>query len=317
MYTLYPPIHCYQYDQLAVSDEHSLYYEQSGNPLGLPVLFVHGGPGGGCSAEHRRFFDPDYYRIIAFDQRGCGRSTPYASVTANSTQHLLADMECLREHLGIEQWVVFGGSWGATLSLVYAQTYPQRVMGLILRGVFLGRYQDIGWLYQAGASRVFPDYWHDFQRVIPEAERGDMVMAYYRRLTGDDEVARMAAAKAWSIWEGRCSTLLAKEQVVEHYANPHTAMSLATIEAHYFVNQCFLQPNQILNNAESLAEIPGIIVHGRYDMVCPLDQAVSLYEAWPQAELDIIRDAGHSAFEASIVHGLVRATKRLHKQLVS
>lgn len=308
MHTLFPDIQPYATHRLAVAAPHVLYVEESGNPQGLPVLFLHGGPGAGCQAWNRRFFDPERYRIVLFDQRGAGKSTPHAHLEGNTTQALVEDIEVLREFLGIERWLVFGGSWGSTLGLAYAEAHPEYVMGLIVRGIFLCRDQDIHWFYQDGASRVFPDYWADYLRVIPEAERGDMLAAYYQRLTGSDELVRMAAAKAWSVWEGLCATLRPNQSVAEYFSDPHVALALARIEAHYFVNKSFMQANQLLSDAHKLAGIPGVIVHGRYDMVCPLDNAFVLHEVWPSAELQIIRDAGHSGSEPGIVDALVRAT---------
>jgi len=308
MRTLYPDIQPYVTHSLEVDEPHVLHVEECGNPSGVPVLFVHGGPGSGCEAYHRRFFDPQVYRIILFDQRGSGRSSPHAELEGNTTQALVADMEAIREHLGIDRWLLFGGSWGSTLSLVYAETHPQRVLGLVLRGIFLCRPREIAWFYQAGANRIFPDLWQDFIEPIPEDERDDLVGAYYRRLTDEDEVTRMAAAKSWSVWEGRCSTLLPSGPVVDHFASPYTALSLARIECHYFVNNIFLEENQILRDAGRLANIPGVIVQGRYDMVCPAESAWELHQAWPQAELKLIPDAGHSAAEPGIVDALVQAT---------
>jgi proline iminopeptidase len=310
MQQLFAPIEPYRIHTISVSDGHQLYIEECGNPQGVPAVFVHGGPGAGCELYHRQFFDPDVFRIVLFDQRGCGRSRPHAELQGNTTQQLVGDMETIRELLGIGRWVVFGGSWGSTLGLVYAQTHPERVLGLILRGIFLCRPRDIRWFYQDGASALLPDYWQDYLDVIPAEERADMVGAYYRRLTGTNEVARMAAAKEWSLWEGRCSTLLPKAAVVDHFANPATALSLARIECHYFMNDSFLLPNQILEHAHRLHDIPGVIVHGRYDVVCPLEQAWALHLAWPQAELKVIADAGHSATEPGIVDALVTATSQ-------
>ncbi|HYQ72872.1 MAG TPA: prolyl aminopeptidase [Gammaproteobacteria bacterium] len=315
MQQLFPPIKPYLTHTLPVSGGHTLYVEECGRHDGIPVVFLHGGPGAGCEPYHSRFFDPDVYRIILFDQRGCGRSLPHASLQENTTAALVADIETIRARLGIEQWLVFGGSWGSTLALVYAETFPERVHGLVLRGIFLCRNHDIHWFYQEGASSILPDYWQDYVSVIPEVERNDMISAYYRRLTGDDEVARMAAAKAWSVWEGRASTLLPKAAVIDHFANPLTALSLARIECHYFVNDSFLEDNQILKDAERLHGIPGVIVHGRYDVVCPLEQAWALHRAWPQASLEIIADAGHSATEPGIVDALLRATTGFARRL--
>ena len=311
----YPAIKPYVTHSLQVDALHTLYVEECGNPDGLPVLFVHGGPGAGCESWHRRFFDPEVWRIVLFDQRGCGRSTPHAELIDNTTLHLAADIERIRTHLGIERWAVFGGSWGSTLGLVYAETHPERVTGLILRGIFLCRPTEIRWFYQEGASWLFPDYWEEYLRPIPEDERGDLVPAYYRRLTGEDEIARMAAAKAWSRWEGKTSNLLPRKEVVDHFSEPYTALSLARIECHYFMNDSFLAPDQILRDAHRLADIPGVIVHGRYDAVCPLKNAWDLHQAWPRAELRVIPDAGHSALEPGIIDALVRATVDLSKRL--
>ncbi len=309
MLMLYPEVKPYNKFRLKVSDLHEIYVEECGNPQGIPVIVVHGGPGAGCDANMRRFFDTTHYRIVLFDQRGAGRSSPHAELEQNTTGDLIDDMEAIRTRLGIEQWVLFGGSWGSTLSLAYAQKHSRRVLGLILRGIFLCRDQDLHWFYQDGASHVFPDYWEDYQRLIPVIERDDYIAAYHRRLVGSDDVLRMAAAKAWSVWEARCATLRPNHDVVEHFADPHVAMSLARIEAHYFVNHIFLEPNQLLRDAGKLSGLPGTIVHGRYDMVCPLDNAVELHRAWLDSHLEIVRDAGHSALEPGIVDALVRATR--------
>ncbi|MCF7201274.1 prolyl aminopeptidase [Pseudomonas oligotrophica] len=316
MQSLYPEIKPYARHELAVQEPHVLYIDESGEPDGLPVLFVHGGPGGGCDSLSRRFFDPTLYRIVTFDQRGCGRSTPHASLEHNTTAHLIDDMERIREHLGIEKWVLFGGSWGSTLSLAYAQAHPDRVHALILRGIFLCRPQDLAWFYQEGASRLFPDYWEEFVAPIPPEERGDMIGAYYQRLTGSDQIAQMHAAKAWSCWEGRTATLRPNPQVVDRFGEAHRALAMARIECHYFVNQVFLQPDQILRDMPKIAHLPGIIVHGRYDAICPLDNAWALHHAWPQSELQIIRDAGHSAAECGITDALVRAAATIAHRLL-
>ena len=316
MQTLYPEIKPYARHELAVEEPHVLYVDESGSPDGLPVLFVHGGPGGGCDALSRRFFDPTLYRIITFDQRGCGRSTPHASLENNTTAHLIADMQRIREHLGIDKWVLFGGSWGSTLSLAYAQRYPEHVHALILRGIFLCRPQDLAWFYQEGASRLFPDYWQDFLSPIPLEERDDLMQAFYRRLTGNDQIAQMHAAKAWSCWEGRTATLRPNHNVVERFADAHRALSMARIECHYFVNQAFLEPDQLLRGMPKIAHLPGIIVHGRYDAICPLDNAWALHQAWPHSELQILRDAGHSAAELGITDALIRATGEIAHRLL-
>ncbi|MEW5825181.1 MAG: prolyl aminopeptidase [Pseudomonadota bacterium] len=308
MRTLYPAILPYATHNFAVEAPHVLHVEECGTPGGIPVLFLHGGPGAGCSPTHRRFFDPNRYRIVLFDQRGCGRSTPHASLENNTTAHLVADIEFLREKLGIERWLVFGGSWGSTLALAYAQAHPDRVSGLVLRGIFLCRPRDIEWFYQSGADRLFPDYWDDYLAPIPEGERADMVGAYYRRLTGDNEIARMGAAKAWSIWEGRTATLRPDPDTVEFFADPYTALSIARIECHYFIHRAFLEPEQLLRDAHRLRDIPGVIVHGRYDVVCPVEQACALARVWPTATLNIVPDAGHAATEPGIADALVRAT---------
>lgn len=315
MHTFYPEIKPYQRHQIAVEAPHELYVDESGNPDGIPVLFVHGGPGAGCGKYDRRFFDPEVYRIVLFDQRGAGRSRPHAELEGNTTQKLVEDIEVIRTTLEIDKWVIFGGSWGSTLSLVYAQAYPERVLGMILRGIYLCRPQDLLWFYQAGTSRLFPDYWEDFIQPIPEAERDDMMGAYYRHLTSDNQIQQMTAAKAWSLWEGRCATLRPCQEVIDSFTEPHRALSLARIEAHYFVNEAFLSEDQILRNAHKLAGIPGVIVHGRYDVICPLDNAYALHNAWPQSELQIIREAGHSSREAGIVDALIRATNDMARSL--
>ncbi|MAZ87254.1 MAG: prolyl aminopeptidase [Cellvibrionaceae bacterium] len=314
MHILYPDIKPYLTQMLPVGDGHEIYMEQSGNPEGIAVLFVHGGPGAGTQKIDRRFFDPERYRIILFDQRGSGRSTPHASLENNTTHQLISDIEKIREHLQIERWLLFGGSWGSTLSLVYAQSHAEKVMGMILRGIFLCRQKDIHWFYQQGASMIFPDYWEDYLHPIPAAERQDLLKAYYQRLTGSNELAKMACAKAWSLWEAHCATLRPNVDMIEAFSDPHRALSLARIEAHYFAHQGFLEENQILNNATALEGIPGIIVHGRYDMVCPLDNAQSLHHVWHDSELHIIRDAGHASREPSIIDALVRATRSMARR---
>jgi len=307
VYKLFPEIKPYAIHRLPVEPPHELYVEECGNPKGLPVLFVHGGPGAGCEELHRRFFDPNIYRVVLFDQRGAGRSTPHASLENNTTRHLVSDMEAIRAHLGIERWMLFGGSWGSTLSLVYAETHPERVQGLILRGIFLCRPWEIHWFYQEGASRVFPEHWQEFVAPIPETERHDLLRAHYRRLTGEDEIARMSSAKAWSLWEGRAATLRPNQSVLDFFGAPRTALALARIEAHYFAHDAFLEPDQILRHAHRLKNIPGMVVHGRYDMVCPIQSAWELHRAWSGARLEIIPDAGHSACEPGIASALVKA----------
>lgn len=311
MLMLYPEIKAYANHRLPVESPHEIYLEESGDPKGIPVLFVHGGPGAGCDPRNRCFFDPERYRIILFDQRGAGQSAPHAELLQNNTQGLVDDIERIREHLDIERWILFGGSWGSTLSLLYAQQQPKRVMALILRGIFLARQADVSWLFQAGASRLFPDYWEDYLRPVAKPERTDMVTAYYQLLTGDNEVARMAAAKAWAGWEARCATLRPNLEVVEHFVDPHIALALARIEAHYFVNHSFIRENQIIEDVAKLEGIPGTIVHGRYDTVCPLDNAFELHRHWKESELHIVRDAGHAASEPGITDALIRATRRM------
>jgi len=312
---LYPEIEPTRQWRLAVEPPHELYIEECGNPDGIPVLFLHGGPGAGCVSYHRRFFDPAVYRIILFDQRGAGQSTPHAVLEGNTTQALVADIEAIRQELKIEQWLVFGGSWGSTLALLYAQAYPQCVSGLILRGIFLCRPEDIHWFYQHGASRLFPEYWEQYLAPVPESERDDMVSAYYRLLTSDDEPTRLEAARAWSLWEGHTISLLPCKETEQSFAAAKFALAMARIECHYFMNQSFLEDNQILNNIDKIADIPAIIVHGRYDVVCPVDQALALHAAWPQAELQVIADAGHAASEPTIIDALVSATRDMARRL--
>jgi proline iminopeptidase len=295
MQDLFPEILPYRVQHLPVDDVHTLYVEEVGTPDGTPAVFLHGGPGAGCEAYHRRFFDPARYRVVLFDQRGAGRSTPHASLENNTTWDLVADIERIREHLGIERWLVFGGSWGSTLALAYAEAHPERVTGLILRGIFLCRPHEIAWFYQEGASRLFPDYWQDFIAPIDPADRGDMLSAYHRLLTGGDELRRLAAARAWSIWEGRTATLLPNDGVAGHFAQAHVALSMARIECHYFVNDAFLEFDQLLRGIDRLRGVPGIIVHGRYDAICPVENAWQLHESWPDSELFIVPGAGHSA----------------------
>lgn len=312
--TLYPAIECYHSEFLAVGDGHTLYIEQSGNPNGKPVVFLHGGPGGGTEPRHRQFFDPAVYRIVLLDQRGCGKSTPFASLEANTTWHLVADIERVRQHLGIEAWQVFGGSWGSTLALAYAETHPERVTELVLRGIFLTRPWEIAWFYQDGCSHLFPDAWEDFLRPIPEAERGDLVNAYHRRLTSDDKAVRTEAARAWSVWEGRTSYLLANQAAISSHDDDEFATAFARIECHFFVNDCWLGGDKaLLANVDKIRQIPAVIVQGRYDVVCPMESAWALHRAWPEAKFVVSPDAGHSAFEAGNVHSLVEATDGFRK----
>ncbi|NEQ47327.1 MAG: prolyl aminopeptidase [Leptolyngbya sp. SIOISBB] len=308
---LYPPIEPYYAGTLPVSERHTLYVEASGNPNGKPVVFLHGGPGGGTVPLYRQFFDPGRWHIILFDQRGCGRSHPHADLEENTTWHLVADIEKIREHFGIDAWVVFGGSWGSTLALAYAQTHPDRCKGLILRGIFTLRLEEIQWFYQSGASYLFPDAWETYLAPIAPEERHDLLSAYYRRLTHTDPEIQLAAARAWSIWEARTSKLIPDEALLEKFGEAAFATAFARIECHYFVNQGFFAtPNQLIDQAERLRSIPGVIVQGRYDVVCPMKTAWELHQAWPEADFIVVPDAGHSATEAGIVHALVEASDR-------
>jgi proline iminopeptidase len=308
---LYPAIEPYDGGYLRVSPTHEIYYEQCGNPRGKPALFVHGGPGAGCDVRARRFFDPKRYRIVLFDQRGCGRSRPHASLEDNTTWHLVADIEALRRQLGIERWLVFGGSWGSTLSLAYAQAHPKRVTELVLRGIFMIRKWEIDWFYQGGASALFPDRWEDYLAPIPKRERGDLVAAFYKRLTSRNEKTRLAAARAWSVWEASTSYLLAQPKAVDAWGVDEFAIAVARIECHYFVNRGFFaREDQLLRGVRRIRRIPAVIVQGRYDVVCPMQSAWDLHRAWPEAEFHVVPDAGHSAFEPGNTDRLVRATDR-------
>lgn len=309
--TLYPELEPFDSGMLKVSTGHELYYEQCGNPQGKPVVFLHGGPGAGLVPDYRRFFDPQAYRVILFDQRGSGRSVPHASLEENTTWHLVEDIERLREYFGVDQWLVFGGSWGSTLALAYAETHPERVSGLVLRGIFLGRQNEARWFYEdsQGASAIFPDNWEDFLAVIPPPERSDMIGAYYRRLTSADESIRQEAARAWSIWESSALRLLPDKELIDEFSEPEKAVALARIECHYFMNNCFFETdNYLLEHVDRIRHIPAVIVHGRYDIICPLLSAWELHRAWPEAALSIIPDAGHSTSEPGITDALVRAT---------
>lgn len=307
---MYPPIEPYAHGYLDTGYGHRVYWERCGNPAGKPAVFLHGGPGGGCNANHRRLFDPERYDILLFDQRGCGRSTPYASLENNTTWDLVADIERLREMVGAEQWLVFGGSWGSALALAYAETHPERVSALIVRGIFTLRRAELLWYYQEGASWLFPDLWEAFLAPIPEAERGDLMAAYHRRLTGDDEAAKLEAARAWSTWEGRTITLLPDPALAERFGDGHFALAFARIENHYFVNRGFVEEGQLLRDAHRLANIPGVIVQGRYDAATPARTAWDLSKAWPNATLEIVPDAGHAYDEPGILKALIAATDR-------
>jgi proline iminopeptidase len=305
---LYPPIEPNRTGFLEVGDGHSIYYEDCGNPHGKPAVFLHGGPGGGCTAEMRRFWNPDVYRIILFDQRGSGKSTPHANLHKNTTWDLVNDMEILRAALQIDKWQVFGGSWGSTLALAYCEKHPDRVSEIVLRGIFMLRKKEISWFYQHGASEIYPDRWQHYLAPIPASERGDMLRAYYQRLTSDDHAIRIEAAKAWSIWEGTTSTLLPNPDIAAVFGADEMALALARIECHYFVNNGFMDDNQLINDVGKIRNIPAVIVQGRYDVVCPAVSAWELSQAWPEADLRIVPDAGHAAFEPGNVHELVLAT---------
>jgi proline iminopeptidase len=308
---LYPPIEPYDSDRLAVSDLHTLYYEQCGNPAGKPVVFLHGGPGAGCGPDHRRYFDPARYRIVLFDQRGAGRSTPFAELRQNTTWDLVADIERLRLHLGIEHWQVFGGSWGSTLALAYAQSHPDRVSELVLRGVYLLRRFELEWMYQHGLSMIWPEFWQDYIAPIPPSQRADMISAYHRQLTSDDRALRMQAARAWATWEGRTSFLRVDENFVASFGSDETAEAVARIECHYFINGGFFDhDDQLLRHADRLAGIPLVMVHGRYDLLCPPTNAWELQRAVPGSELIFVADAGHSAAEPGIRSALIETTDR-------
>jgi proline iminopeptidase len=308
---LYPKIEPYRVDRLKVTPVHELYYEESGNPKGKPVVFVHGGPGGGTDPKHRQFFDPAKYRIILFDQRGCGKSTPHACLEDNTTWALVSDMERLRAHLGITKWLVFGGSWGSTLALAYSQKHPEAVTEIVLRGIFLLRRKEITWFYQQGANELFPDTWEDYLRPIPVEERGDLLSAYHKRLTSPDRKVQIEAARAWSVWEASTSKLFPDVGFIEGFGEEEFALAFARIECHYFMNRGFFETdNYLIENVGKLRKIPAVIVQGRYDVVCPMDSAWALHRAWPEADFTLVPDAGHSAFEPGIAKALVSATDR-------
>jgi proline iminopeptidase len=316
MRTMYPEIEPYRTHRIAVDSRHTLYVEECGNPEGLPVVFLHGGPGAGLAPYHRRFFDPQRYRIVLFDQRGAGRSTPFADLTDNTTWHLVSDIEAIREQMAIERWVVFGGSWGSTLALAYAQTHPERVLGLVLRGIFLCRPEEVRWYYEeGGASWILPEKWRRYAAAIPEEERSHMLEAYWKRLTSDDENVRLRAAKTWGAWEGAGITLEESPETEASFAAPEVALSLARIEAYYFRQHAFLEPGQLLREVEKLRHIPTTIVHGRYDIICPVKNAFDLAAVWPEADFRVVL-AGHAASEPAIVDVLVQATDRLADRYV-
>jgi proline iminopeptidase len=307
----FPEIEPYRTKHLKVSALHTIYVEEVGNPEGVPVLFLHGGPGGGLTPSYRRFFDPRHYRVVLFDQRGAGKSTPYAELAENTTWDLVRDIETIREDLGIRRWIVFGGSWGSTLGLAYAETHPERCTALILRGIFLLRRKELLWFYQEGASWLFPDAWEDYLAPIPEGERGDMISAYYQRLTGNNLAVQLACARAWSQWEARTISLLPDPARVSQFGEDRFALAFARIECHYFKHRGFLgADDQLLAQATELKGIPGAIVHGRYDVATPLANAWDLHKVWQEAELTIVPDAGHTAVEPGIARALVAATQK-------
>ena len=311
---LYPALVPNRTGRLALDGLHTMFWEECGNPRGVPAVFLHGGPGGGISPDHRRYFDPQFYRIVLYDQRGAGQSTPRAELTDNTTDHLVADLEHLRGHLGIERWLVFGGSWGSTLALAYAQAHPERVLALVLRGVFLARDWEIRW-FMVDMRNVFPEAWNAFSGFLPDAERSDLLASYYRRLTNPDPAVHLAAAHAWSRYESSCSTLLPDPDLVAHFDEDAAALAIARIEAHYFVHGLFLSGDALLRGVERLRGIPGAIVQGRYDAVCPIRTADDLHRAWPEAEYVVVPDAGHSAREPGIARELIAATDRFRARL--
>lgn len=307
----YPAIRPYATHELAVEEPHKIYFEESGDPDGIPVLVVHGGPGAGSHPDQRRFFDPNEYRIILFDQRGCGKSTPLGCLENNNTQALIADMEAIREYLEIDNWILFGGSWGAALSLLYTQAHPDRVIGLILRSVLLANQADRKWFFkEGGASRIYPYYWQEFAGMLPPSEREDVIQTYHDRLNNKNELIRMKAAKAWSLWHRRCATM---NPLPSASAYSSGTMRLARLESYYFVNKCFIKENQILDNMNILKDIPGIIIHGRYDMITPMDNSFKLERAWRRVELDIVRDAGHASSEPALTDAIIKATDKMIK----
>ncbi|WP_132995516.1 prolyl aminopeptidase [Sporanaerobacter acetigenes] len=313
-FNLFPKIEPYEKGYLKVSDLHTIYYEEVGNPKGKPILFLHGGPGAGLDPMNRCYFDPDFYRIILFDQRGCGKSEPHAELKENTTWDLVEDIEKLREHCNIDKWVVFGGSWGATLSLIYAICHPENVLGLILRGIWLSRKSEVYWLYQEGASRFYPEVWEEYLKPIPKEKRGDIVKAYYEIFNNGSEEEQIKAARSWSIWEGSISKLIPSEDLINSFGDPFNAISIAKIECHYFVNNMFAKSdNYILENIDQILHIPTVIVNGRYDLVCPIYTAWELHKALPKSKFIVVKDAGHSATEVGIISELVQATEEYKK----
>ncbi|HAT1774153.1 prolyl aminopeptidase [Legionella pneumophila] len=314
MHTLYPAIKPYTQHELKVSKLHTLYLEETGNPEGIPVIVLHHGPGGEADPHLRRFFDPQRYRIILFDQRGCGRSIPHLEISENNTQLLMEDIDSIRDFLGLREFVLFGGGWGSLLALLYAQKFPQQVKALLLHQIFLGRQKDIDWFYKHGASLVYPDYWEEFTNTVPENKLDNIPKYYAECLQGPNELARMAAAKNWALWQARCSSLQPHLYVIDQYSDPHFALALATLESYYIINHYFIEENQIIANAHKIRHIPTYIVHGRFDLVSPLSSAWELHQAIPASNLRIVRDAGHSDRESGIIDALIYASKDISKQ---
>jgi proline iminopeptidase len=311
---LYPPLQANRSGRLALDRRHTMHWEESGNPRGVPIVFLHGGPGGGSSPDHRRYYDPSFYRIVLYDQRGAGESTPLGELVDNTTQHLVTDLERLRMHLGIERWFVFGGSWGSTLALAYAEAHPERALGLVLRGIFLGRAKEIDW-FMHGMRFLFPEPWEAFAGFLPKAERGELLASYYRRLTDPDPGVHMPAAHAWSRYESSCSTLLPDPELIAHFDEDAVALAIARIEAHYFVHRAFMAEDALLSGVARIRHVPAVIIQGRYDAVCPMLTADDLHRAWPEAEFLVVPDAGHSAREPGIARELVAATDRFRARL--
>lgn len=317
MHPLFPPIKPYKTYELPVQKPHVLYLEEAGNPLGIPIIVLHSGPGAGGDPNLRRFFNPEFFRIINFDQRGCGRSLPQAEISNNTTQSLIEDIDAIRNYLGLNRFYFFGGGFGALLALLYAEQYPQQILGLLLHQIFLGRKEDIDWFYRRGANLIYPDYWQEFCNFVPTAEQQDICRFYASCLTGDNELARMAAAKNWVLWKARASTLQPNSNLIEGYQDPHFARGLATLESHFINNHFFIKENQVLENTRKIRQIPSFIIHGRYDMVCPLNGALELHQALPASQLSIVRDAGHSYHEAALTDAIISASMQLSRESFS
>ncbi|KTD33752.1 proline iminopeptidase [Legionella nautarum] len=314
MHTLYPTIKPYKCHELLVSEPHTLYIEETGNPNGIPVIGLHSGPGEGADAHLRRFFDPHIYRIILFDQRGCGRSTPHIEHQDNNTQNLLEDIDKIREYLELSRFILFGGGWGSLLALLYAQLYPQQISTLLLHQIFLGRTKDTEWLYKRGANLVFPDYWQEFIDFAPREKQDNLPLYYAECLQGGNELVRMSAAKNWALWQAHCNSLQAHLNMIDQYSDPHFALALACLQTHYIRHHYFIEENQIIANAHKIRHIPTYIIHGRYDMICPLEGAWDLYQALPASNLSIVRDAGHSDREIGIIDAIIDASKEISRQ---